>query len=143
MSYIGQSSKKRHKMANFSHVIFYIKDISRAISFYKDAFDIQLKYIHESNQYAELNTGATTIAFASETLGSSNLPEGYIPHDITKLPLASEICFTVSDVQKSYKRAIAVGGISVVSPEIKAWGQTVAYIRDPNGLLVEIASPMS
>lgn len=130
-------------MVNFSHLIFYVKDISRAISFYKDAFGFELKFIHESNEYAELNTGQTTIAFASEALAKSNLPDGYISHDVTNLPLACEVAFTVSDVQEFYKKAIVSGGMHVVLPEIKPWGQMVAYVRDPNGILIEIASHIS
>jgi hypothetical protein len=31
----------------------------------------------------------------------------------------------------------------IASPELKPWGQTVAYVRDFNGILVEIASDMN
>jgi len=30
----------------------------------------------------------------------------------------------------------------VSEPETKPWGQTVAYVRDRNGFLVELCSPM-
>lgn len=86
-------------MIKFSHTIFYIKDIQRALVFYKDAFGFLPKFIHESNQYAELDTGATVIAFAAEAVGDMNLPDGYIHNDIKERPLACEIVFTVEDVQ--------------------------------------------
>ena len=127
-------------MVNFSNVIFYVKDIQRAIAFYKNAFGFEPKFIHESNQYAEIDTGATVLAFASESLGESNLPQGYIHHDIKQVPFACEIVFTVSNVQEFYEKALKAGGIHVVAPEQKPWGQTVAYVRDPNGVLIDIAS---
>ena len=129
-------------MISFSHTIFYVKDIPRAISFYMDAFGFAPKFVHESNQYAELNTGSTVIAFASELLAKSNLPKGYVPNDVNQVPLACEIVFTVPDVNKYYEKAIKSGAINVAPPQQKPWGQVVAYVRDPNGVLIEIASQM-
>jgi uncharacterized glyoxalase superfamily protein PhnB len=40
-------------------------------------------------------------------------------------------------------RAVEAGGTTYVEPIDKPWGQTVAYLRDPNGLLVEIATPVA
>lgn len=130
-------------MINFSYVIFYVKDIAKALFFYKDAFGLEIKFVHESNQYAELNTGATLLAFVSEELAQSNLPNGYIQHDIKQAPLACEIVFTVPNVQEAYEQAVKVGGIAVAAPQQKPWGQTIAYVRDPNGVLIELASPMA
>ena len=127
-------------MVNFSHVIFYVKDIQKALLFYKEAFDITPKFVHESGQYAELNTGETSIAFASEELGNYNLSQGYLPHDVKQVPLACEIVFTTEDVAKTYKSAIESGALSVAAPQEKPWGQITAYLRDPNGVLIEIAS---
>jgi len=119
-------------MVIFSHTIFYVKDILKSVAFYKNVFGFELKFMHESKQYAELNTGATVIAFASESLGDFNLSKGYIHNDINQLPLASEVCFTVSDVQNFYKKALKAGAIAVAPPQEKPWGQTVAYVRDEN-----------
>ncbi len=129
-------------MVSFSHTILYVKDIPKALSFYKDAFDISPKFVHESNQYAELNTGQTVLAFASESLAAYNLPNGYVPHDVAKLPLACEIVFTVPDVQAWYEKALKAGAKHIAAPQQKPWGQTVAYVQDPNGVLIEIASPL-
>ena len=130
-------------MVSFSHTILYVKDIPKAVSFYEDAFGLSPKFIHESNQYAELNTGQTVLAFASETLASYNLPNGYVPHDRTKLPLACEIVFTVPDVDAWYEKALKAGAQDIAAPQQKPWGQRVAYVQDPNGVLIEIASPLS
>ena len=130
-------------MVTFSHTILYVKDIPKALVFYKDVFGIEPKFIHESNQYAELATGATTLAFASESLAAYNLPNGYVPHDINKAPLACEIVFTVSNVQEWYDKALKAGAHALAAPQQKPWGQVVAYVQDPNGVLVEIAGPLS
>lgn len=129
-------------MVSFSHMIFYVKDIPATLAFYKKAFDIAPKFVHESNQYAELNTGATSIAFASEALGESNITGGYEKHNIHARPFGCEIVFTVQDVDKMYDMAIEAGALAVAGPKHKPWGQIVAYVRDPHGILIELASPL-
>jgi len=129
-------------MVTFSHTLFYVKDIAKIIEFYEKAFGIEAKLVHESGLYAELNTGGTTLAFADEALGKENLPEGFHPNNLGKMPSACEIVFTVKDVHKAYEHAVAMGAIALVPPKQKPWGQTVAYVRDPCGVLIEIASLM-
>ncbi len=51
-----------------------------------------------------------------------------------------EIAFSSSDVQRDYKRAVDAGAKCVSPPKLLPWGQQVAYVRDLNGVLVEIAS---
>ena len=38
--------------------------------------------------------------------------------------------------------AIAAGATSAREPEKKPWGQTVAYLRDPDGVVVELCTPI-
>lgn len=126
-----------------SHLIFYVDDILGSLAFYKKVFNIETKFIHESELYAELSTGEVTLAFASNILGKDNLPQGYISNSLKTLPQASEIVFTVKDVALVYEKALQEGAVDVMQPAEKPWGQTVAYVRDLNGILIEIASEMA
>jgi lactoylglutathione lyase len=54
-----------------------------------------------------------------------------------------EVAFTTDNPQKAYETAVAAGAKGVKPPEKKPWGQMVAYVRDLNGCLVEICSPMA
>lgn len=129
-------------MANFTHMLYYVKNIPQLIDFYERAFGVKPKFVHESGFYAELDTGATALAFAEESIGDDNLPEGYVPHDLRKPPAGCEIVFTVDNVQEAYEKAMDAGAVALVPPKEKPWGQTVAYVRDPAGILIEIASVM-
>jgi lactoylglutathione lyase len=53
-----------------------------------------------------------------------------------------EVALVTKDVEGAFQRAISEGAVKVVSPVIKPWGQTVAYVREPDGFLVEICSPI-
>ena len=46
------------------------------------------------------------------------------------------------DVGAGFERAVEAGASAVSEPQKKPWGQEVAYVLDPDGILIEIASPM-
>lgn len=47
------------------------------------------------------------------------------------------------DVQAAHRHALSVGAIEMHIPESKPWGQTMSIVRCPNGILVELCSPVS
>lgn len=129
-------------MIKFSYTIIYVWDVPQTVAFYEKAFNLKQRFIHESNQYAEMETGETTLAFASNQLAQSNLPQGFQENSLLNPPHGMEIGFVVDDVTDAFTRAIVSGAVSVVQPKIKPWGQTVAYVRDLDGMLISINSPM-
>ena len=58
------------------------------------------------------------------------------------IPSGFEISFVVDDVKKSLEKAVRSGCSKVSDPEHKPWGQEVAYVRDLNGVLVELSTEM-
>ena len=128
-------------MMKFGYTIIYTDDVEESIRFFETAFGFQRRFVHESG-YGELETGSTALAFASHELGRGNLPDGYIKANDGK-PLGVEIALVTDDVAKAYGEAIEAGAISLKAPVAKLWGQIVAYVRCPDGTLVEICSPVS
>lgn len=126
-----------------SYTIIYVPQVSKSLEFFEKAFGLQRKFLHESGDYGELITGETTLAFASHELGHANLPKGYVAASDSLLPLGVEIAFTTSDVPSAFETAIAAGAKSIKEPEVKPWGQTIAYVRCPDGTLVELCTTMA
>ncbi|MGZ3901504.1 MAG: VOC family protein [Bacteroidia bacterium] len=62
---------------------------------------------------------------------------------VEEKPFAMEIAFTTDNVQHTIDVAIKAGAILVESPKTKPWGQTVAYLKDPGGFLIEVCTPMN
>ena len=122
------------------YVILYVQDVLETIAFYETAFDLPRGFVHESKQYAQMKTGTTALAFADETTcpvaGAFRQARG------DEESPAFEVALVVSDVEQAYKRAIAAGAPAVASPSLKPWGQTVAYVKDLNGVLVELCTSM-
>jgi uncharacterized glyoxalase superfamily protein PhnB len=126
----------------FAYTILYVSDVQRAVEFYETAFGLPRRFIHESGQYAELDTGATTLAFAANELARSNLPRDFRQNSPDAPPAGIEIAFTTTDVPAAYRQAVTSGAEPLAEPATKPWGQQVAYVRDLEGVLVELASPV-
>jgi lactoylglutathione lyase len=127
----------------FAYTILYVPDVSRSLAFYESAFGLKRRSLHESGMYGELETGSVTLSFAAEPLAQSNIPGGFQPASLTRQPAASEIAFATANVPSAYERALAAGALAVAAPLAKPWGQLVAYVRDIDGHLVELCTPMA
>lgn len=125
----------------FGYTIVYVPDVRASLEFFEKAFGFKRRFFHESG-YGELETGETTLAFAAHTLGNSNLPNGYVAAGSSAQPLGVEVAFVTDSVAEAHARAVSAGAISLAEPKIKPWGQTVSYIRCPDGTLVELCSPV-
>ncbi len=123
----------------FGYTIIYVADVEATIKFYKEAFSLDVAFIHDSKQYGELNTGNTKLAFASETLAHSNSVE-FIKNRPTQIAAGFEIAFISENITEAFQQALAAGAILIKKPEMKPWGQTVGYLRDINGIIIEICS---
>jgi lactoylglutathione lyase len=126
----------------FGYTILYVRDVSASLDFYERAFGQRRRFLHESGEYGELETGGTALAFAVLELAASNLPARFRPAPAGASAPAYEVCFVTEDVGNAYERAVREGAEPVSAPQTKPWGQDVAYVRDPDGTLVEIASPV-
>lgn len=124
-----------------SYVIIYVPEVEAAMDFYQKAFDLKISFLHESKEYGEMDTGATKLAFASEKMADMN-KLSIVKTNLKNPAPGFELALSTPDVQAAYEKAIKCGALEVNKPEQKPWGQTVAYVRDLNGCLVELCTPM-
>ena len=126
----------------FAYTILYVPDVAQAIAFYEAAFGLARGFVHEGGDYAELQTGSTILSFASLSLAESNIKGGVTPSDVRNRPAAFELAFSSDDVAAAYDRAVSAGALPATPPTLKPWGQTVSYVRDLYGNLIEICTPI-
>ena len=53
-----------------------------------------------------------------------------------------EIALVTGDVAAAHARAVAAGAREMAAPVAKPWGQVVSYVRCPDGVLVELCTPV-
>ncbi|WPB79602.1 VOC family protein [Archangium violaceum] len=124
------------------YVILYVANVPATVDFYEKAFGLQRRFLHESGQYAEMETGATALAFAAEEMAKDNgLTVRF--NRAKEDAAAVEVALVTPDVKAAYERAVKAGAGAAQPPKQKPWGQTVAYVRDLDGVLVELCTPIS
>ena len=127
----------------FGYTILYVREVALSVDFYERAFGLKRRFVHESGQYAELETGPTALAFAAYELAAANLPGTFQPAEPGERVPTFEVCLVTEDVGTAYERAVREGAEPVTEPQTKPWGPDVAYLRDPDAVLIELASPVA
>ena len=129
---------------SLGYVLLYVNDVAASLAFYEKAFGLARRFFHDDNgkAYGELETGATRLAFVSLALAKEHLKQEIVAAAPDKAPLGVEIALTTPGVPALFARAVKAGATVVSEPATKPWGQTVAYLRDNSGFLVEICTPM-
>lgn len=124
----------------FGYTIFYVKDVEATLGFYEKAFGFKKRFMAEGGDYGELETGATVLSFASHGMAKKNGLQIQTETKAGHFPM--EIAFTTDMVDSVMKKAVSAGAKELKKPEKKPWGQTVGYVEDINGFVIEICTPI-
>ena len=120
----------------FRYATLYVTDLKKTLSFYEAAFGLTPAFVHEGGQYAELATGATKLAFAEHGLASGIVGAPYARGSLEGPPAPFEIGLGVDDLGAAFGRAVEAGAAVVRPPAAMPWGQSIAYVREPDGALI-------
>jgi CIC family chloride channel protein len=121
------------------YVVLIVSDLDRSLDFYTGVIGLGIRQRAES--YAQLESGGTRLGLftrdaMAETLGSAIDPAS------NSAP-AFELGFKVADVDARYADLVARGATPVAEPRDRPWSQRTAYVRDPDGHLVELVEDAS
>jgi len=121
-------------------VIAYVDDPAAAADFYERTFGLSIEFV-VPGEYAQLDTGSTKLGFASYALSETNFAGG-VHRPESDRPPNVEMALVHQDVDGAYEHALAAGCQPLAPPADKPQGQRVAWVRDPFGTLVELATPL-
>lgn len=124
----------------FRYTILYVDNVAASLDFYERAFGFERLFLHESGDYGELSTGETKLAFSSQNLMRQL---GKNPAKANSAAPVFEIALETDDVRAALDRAVAAGAELVQDMQTMPWGQTISYVHDLDGYLVEICTPVA
>jgi lactoylglutathione lyase len=120
------------------YVILYVNDFDKTMKFYKEILGLSVKMQHDT--YVEFDTGTTTLS-----INTRESVKEIIGLDMPTSDIASqtfELGFVVDDVVATIEMLRSLDVPIYKEPVTKPWGQTVAYVTDPDGHYIEICSSM-
>lgn len=123
----------------FRYTILYVQDVAATLSFFETAFGFERGFLHPSGDYGELITGSTRLAFSATAL-MRQLGKNPAAPDAAKPTF--EIALETDDVPAALQKAIQAGATLIQDARDEPWGQTTAYVADPNGYLIELCTPV-
>ena len=103
----------------YGYTIIYVEDVRKTVEFYQNAFGFQQKFLTPENDYG-----------------------GFLKTKATEKPFGVEMAFITENIESDFKKAIEMGATEYEPLTEKPWGQQVGYVRDNNGFLIEICTPI-
>jgi lactoylglutathione lyase len=120
------------------YVVLVVADLDRALRFYCNLLGMPLG--HRSGSFAQLATGATRVALYERSAMATTLGRELETPSLDAPGF--ELGFKVEDCDAAYDDLVAGGATPDVPPTDRPWGQRTAYVRDPDGHLVELAQDL-
>jgi catechol 2,3-dioxygenase-like lactoylglutathione lyase family enzyme len=124
--------KPEFKLDKISTVILGVRELSPAISFYRDRLGLAVQF--EIPGFAFLNAGGVTLCLSEGLARALGGPAG-------QLGGASELVFAVDDVQIACDALTAKGVKFNIEPRIVTGTQWAANFDDPDGHKLSIFGP--
>jgi lactoylglutathione lyase len=121
-------------------LMVFVADVAATVRFYEEAFGAERDHVDSDGSYGEVRVGEIRIGFVANWHAESHLPIPFQPNELARPPAGFSIYAEVADLDAALDRAKAAGAEVLIEPERKPWGQRQADVRDPNGVLVELAS---
>ena len=121
------------------YVVLVVDDLDRSLGFWCGVLGLSLG--HRSGPFAQLATGKTRIALYERTAMAATLGAELRPP--ARDAPGFEIGFKVPDVDAAYAELLERGAEAAAPPVTRPWGQRTAYLRDPDGHLVELAQDVA
>lgn len=118
------------------YIILYVNDFEKTLHFYKDILGLTVKM--QQGTYVEFDTGSTTLSI--NTRQSVKEEIGLDVPDSSSSTQTFEVGFVVEDVPAAIDKLRSQEISIIKEPVTKPWGQTVAYIADPDGHYIEICT---
>lgn len=126
-----------------THIRLLVRDFDACFRFYRDVLQFRVLWGGEGSGYANFEVGeGTRLALfgqheMAEVVGTESLPDEPAYKDRAML------IFEAKDTDTAVAGLRARGAdILVEAADYPGWGIRAAYVRDPNGTLIELNSPL-
>ncbi|MBI3241261.1 MAG: VOC family protein [Chloroflexi bacterium] len=112
-----------------------VHDLDKSIAFYRDTLGLEVEFAN-GNFFVKFKLDGTPLMlFEKEAAAKMLFPKEHITQGGGVL-----LAFQVDDLQKTCAELKSKGVEIFEGPKATAWGQTVAYFKDPDGNVWEVSA---
>ncbi len=126
---------------SLDHLVLTVRDIAETVEFYTTMLGMDAKTFHPAD-----GSERTALTFGQQKINLH--PSGYEfePKAETPMPGSADLCFLTDLDLDDWQLHLMQNGVTIEEGPIRRTGATgpilSLYIRDPDGNLVEIGSPL-
>ena len=104
----------------------FVRDLEAARSFYRDKLGLALRAQSASLGYCVFESGAAQLVVEA-------VPDGAPDDEQVLVGRLTGLSFTVENVAAAYQHLVSLDVPFTGTPEVQAWGGTLATFKDPAG----------
>lgn len=112
-----------------------MQDLDKSLAFYRDALGLEVEFANGNFFVKFKMDGAPLMLFEKEAAAKMLFPKEHIAQGGGVL-----LAFQVDDLQTACAELTSKGVEIFEGPKATAWGQTVAYFKDPDGNVWEVSA---
>lgn len=123
--------------ARFEELVIFVADVEATARFYETAFGFGRRKTGAG--FAVLDVGGVRLSIQARSLATRHGGETVSKMSLERTAPPFELAFDVTEVDATYARAIEAGGEPLEKPHDTEWGDRIAHLRDPNGVLIGLS----
>lgn len=127
-----------------SLVRIFVRDFSRAVSFYEETLGMRVTMRDDDAGWAQLDTGAAQLALERFQSEPEESDKSGGPGAETKESLVGRfvgVSLAVPDIDAIHQQLLARGVEFLGVPELMSWGGVVAHFYDPDRNVLTLVGP--
>lgn len=119
-----------------------VNDFDACFRFYRDVMGLKVTWGKEGSNYASFVAGPVTLSIFLRRLMARDLETQDLPADVAAQDRVL-LAFKVDDVEQEVTALLALGrGLCMRVTDRPEYGIRTAHLRDPDGNLIELNSPL-
>ncbi len=123
--------------ARFEELVIFVTDVELTARFYETAFGFSRRRSGEG--FTVLDVGGVRFSLQSRALATRHGGETVSKMSLDRTAPPFELAFDVTEVDATFARAVAAGAEPLEDPHDTEWGDRIAHLRDPNGVLIGLS----
>jgi catechol 2,3-dioxygenase-like lactoylglutathione lyase family enzyme len=129
------------KLDRILETALYAVDLDRARSFYEDVLQLKAMFVEDRLCAFDVAGVSVLLLFLrGATLDGATVPGGFIPPHDGQGPLHMAFAISTSELEV-WEQRLGEKGVTIESRVTGARGGQSIYFRDPDGNLLELATP--
>ncbi len=122
------------------HLVLTVSDPDRTVAFYSDVLGMRPEAFTGAD-----GTRRMALKFGTQKINLHKAGQEFAPKAARPMPGAADLCFLTGDDLLDWQAHLARAGVAVEAGPVARTGATgpirSLYLRDPDGNLIEIATP--